>query len=298
MPNEPTASRPKLFIGSAGESLELVEALHGLLERDAEVTPWHLAFTDPNRYVLETLVDRLHRSDFGVFIFAPSDRLQMRDTTYQAVRDNVLFELGLFIGSLGRERSLFIAPRERDGLRLPSDLAGILPIEYDAARSDNDLQAALGPAATQIRRRLRDVGCRDVEGADALSSNDEITPDALAKFEFSGPDLALQELRVELARDIIKVAANGLDEDAAELIWTLGNNAHNRALRFRIDPDLVGLHVEEVDLWHKVVSDAVLAAEGSQKAKALQYVGVHHHNMVSSLEHAAEWEKRKRDAED
>jgi CAP12/Pycsar effector protein, TIR domain len=44
--------------------------------------------------------------DFGVFIFRPDDVVTMRKKEYSAVRDNVVFELGVFVGKLGPHRSL------------------------------------------------------------------------------------------------------------------------------------------------------------------------------------------------
>ena len=72
-------------------------------------------------------------------------------------RDNVLFELGLFMGRLGRSRTFVVRPRHGD-VKLPSDLAGVTAALYDWPRSDNDKRAAVGPACDELRRAIRSLG--------------------------------------------------------------------------------------------------------------------------------------------
>lgn len=52
-----------------------------------------------------------------------------------------------------------VAPRGQD-LHLPTDLAGIALLSYPTDRSDENLYAALGPAANQIRGMLNRLGVR------------------------------------------------------------------------------------------------------------------------------------------
>ena len=71
---------------------------------------------------LESLVERLDDFDFAALILTPDDVTISRDEEMQAPRDNVLLELGLFIGAIGRERSFIVYDRGSN-LKLPSDLA-------------------------------------------------------------------------------------------------------------------------------------------------------------------------------
>lgn len=128
------------------------------LEHDLEVTVWTQGIFTPSRYAMEDLVTALSETDFAAFVFAPDDITTIRGQTVNAVRDNVVFELGLFIGRIGRERSYIFVPRGSDELHLPTDLLGLTPLSYDADRTDGNLVAALGPACQRVRRAAQQLG--------------------------------------------------------------------------------------------------------------------------------------------
>ena len=150
--------KPTLFIGSSSEKLDYAYALQSQLTSSADVTLWNQGFFALNSSYLESLIEGLHNSDFGVFVFAPDDILKLRDESLASVRDNVLFELGLFMGKLGRKRAFFILPEDQDRLRLPSDLLGISTATFDAKQSN--IEAALGPACFRIRQAIKECGVR------------------------------------------------------------------------------------------------------------------------------------------
>jgi len=151
--------KPKLFIASSSESLAVARAIQEQLERDAEARVWAEGVFEPSRYALSSLNDELSGSDFGIFVFTPDDLSSMRGSKLPAVRDNVLFELGLCMGVLGRERSFIIAPR--GDLRWPTDLLGLTPMGYEHYSESNRLLSALGPACNQIRRQIEKLGVKD-----------------------------------------------------------------------------------------------------------------------------------------
>ena len=70
-----------------------------------------------------------------------------------SVRDNVYFELGLFMGSIGPERCFIVMPRN-EAFHLPSDLAGITPVDYNSSRTDGDLISAMNRTCTLIRNEV------------------------------------------------------------------------------------------------------------------------------------------------
>lgn len=148
--------KPRVFIASSSESLEAAGAVNVNLEHECEPTLWTHAFTLAST-AIEDLVYKSSAMDFAIFIFAPDDLSNIRGKSVSITRDNVIFELGLFIGSIGRERCFIIKPRHVD-LHLPSDLLGITTADYDNQRSDGDLAQAMTSACVKIKKIIKDLG--------------------------------------------------------------------------------------------------------------------------------------------
>jgi hypothetical protein len=151
--------KPHVFVGSSSEGVSVAYAIQENLERRAEVAVWDQDVFRPGEYTLESLLIELNRADAGILVFTPDDVSVIRGVEQPVVRDNVLFELGLFVGKIGRTRSFVVAPRGED-LRLPSDLTGINFLEYESGRTDGNLTAALGPACNRVARALQQVAPR------------------------------------------------------------------------------------------------------------------------------------------
>lgn len=150
--------KPAMFIGSSAEHLNLAYAAQENMEHDVESTVWTQGVFTPSRTAMASLIDRMEESDFGLFVFSPDDITAMRDENKRTVRDNVVFELGLFIGHLGPERCFIIVPRGQEDLHLPTDLTGLTPALFDADRQDGNVQAALGPACNRVLKAVRKLG--------------------------------------------------------------------------------------------------------------------------------------------
>ena len=167
--------KPALFIASSSGNLDVATALQENLEHAAEVTVWNQDVFKLSRYNIDSLVEALEASDFGAFIFTPEDMLTIRGKEKLSVRDNVIFELGLFIGKLGRERCFIIIPRgNEEETHLPTDLLGVTPALYEAERQDGNIAAALGPASTKIARQIKSFSNKPKAAAEVP---DPITPD-------------------------------------------------------------------------------------------------------------------------
>ena len=151
--------KSSIFVGSSSEALQVVEAIQQNLDYYAYVTTWPQGVFQPSVDNLASLSRSLQDHDFAVFVFAPDDLITIRDTQYKSVRDNVIFEVGLFIGRLGRERCFIVVPRsEEKQLRIPTDLVGMTPLYYD--KGPQTWQAALGAACTQIKDIIKRLDVR------------------------------------------------------------------------------------------------------------------------------------------
>lgn len=149
----------KVFVGSSSEGKDVAERLAARLDArgSVEAKVWTLGVFDLGTHVLDGLIQQASTTDFAILVLSPDDRVESRDEQQQAPRDNVIFELGLFIGAIGKSRTYMVVP---DGapLKLPSDLAGITQVRYNAKRSDGDLNSALNPAAVDIHDQIKKLG--------------------------------------------------------------------------------------------------------------------------------------------
>ena len=154
-------SRPVIFIGSSKEGLRIAKALQVNLDDAADVVLWSQGVFGLSEGTLESLVEKLDDFDFAILILTPDDVAIKRGETAQLPRDNVLLELGLFMGRLGRDRCFVVYDRTKQ-MTLPSDLAGVTPATFQLHSSGN-LVPSLGSASTQIETALAKLGRRPRE---------------------------------------------------------------------------------------------------------------------------------------
>lgn len=152
--------KPRLFIASSVESLDIAEAVNVNLDHEFEVTIWKNGTFKLSSTTIEDLVEKSSSVDFALFIFAPDDIATIKNKSEHIVRDNVLFEMGLFIGAIGKERSFILKPRD-ENMHLPTDLLGTTPADYDANRSDGDLVSATNRACSLIKSEVERIGLID-----------------------------------------------------------------------------------------------------------------------------------------
>jgi hypothetical protein len=111
---------------------------------------------------LDSLLKELDASDAGIFVLRGDDLTTSRDTTAHSVRDNVIFEVGMFMGRLGRDRTFMLTPTDQ-APRLWSDVYGITTAGYDESRVSREQRAAVAPACTEIRDHLASLRTRPVQ---------------------------------------------------------------------------------------------------------------------------------------
>jgi hypothetical protein len=145
-----------MFIGSSSEGKRIAETIQMVLDDEIHCTVWNQGVFGLSGGTLESLVAAVDDYDFATLVLTPDDLLEKRDVKGRSPRDNVLFELGLFMGALGRDRTFIVHSRTKRPM-LPSDLAGITPATYEER---SNLEAALGPACTKIKRAIESTGLR------------------------------------------------------------------------------------------------------------------------------------------
>lgn len=147
----------KIFIGSSREAIPVAEAVFFLLGRKHAPKLWTHHIFGLSDYAVDSLKDEAGSSDFAVLIAAPDDRLISRGIDYDAMRDNILFELGLFMGALGRKKTFLIIPADSK-LKIPSDLYGLTCATYRSNEvSDNlsDNISCLQQACLEIEHAIQ-----------------------------------------------------------------------------------------------------------------------------------------------
>lgn len=148
--------KPRLFIGSSVESLPIADAVNLNLDHEVEVTIWRNGTFELSNSAIDSLTKKAGSVDFALFIFSPDDVAIIRNKKEAIVRDNVLFELGLFIGAIGKDRCFILKPRDID-LHFPTDLLGVTPADYEPNRSDGDLASAVNHACVLMKNRMKEL---------------------------------------------------------------------------------------------------------------------------------------------
>jgi hypothetical protein len=154
--------RPTIFVGSSTEGYGIAQAVQVNLDGVCEVKLWTQGVFGLTKGTLESLVKVVDEFDFAVLVLTADDLTISRGAAKPAARDNVLFELGLFIGALGRDRTFIIHSRA-DPLALPSDLAGVSTATFEP-HADGNLEAALGAACAKIQYAIERLGTREGKG--------------------------------------------------------------------------------------------------------------------------------------
>ena len=147
--------KPVVFIGSSAENHKIAWELQKHLRHKCDTTVWTDGVFSPNSRPIEDLIKQTRESDFAIMVADADDTVNLRGQKKEVVRDNIIFELGLFIGALGIDRC-FLVYDEAKKPNLPSDLKGIEPITYRMHKSGK-LSASLGTARTDILQAIDKV---------------------------------------------------------------------------------------------------------------------------------------------
>jgi len=150
-------SKPRIFLGSSGKQETLLQVLTRGLEDVADVEPWTTSF-NPGTTTLERLLELTREVDFAAFVFAQDDWTAAGPPAPTAAeagqaspRDNVVFEAGLFGGTLGMRRTFIL---HAGGAKLPSDLLGLTCVRYEEATAASEVTVV----CQKLRKAIENEG--------------------------------------------------------------------------------------------------------------------------------------------
>jgi CRP/FNR family transcriptional regulator, cyclic AMP receptor protein len=155
----PPREEPVLFIGSSSEGIKIVDAVHATAKRWKVVRkPWTDGVFEASSTTIESLMALTKEADFALLILTADDVTNSRGKRKPSPRDNVIFELGLLMGALGRERVFILKPKQLD-IRIPTDLLGVTWLDYRRG-GPGRLRSKLSAACTSILKRINTLGPR------------------------------------------------------------------------------------------------------------------------------------------
>lgn len=147
-----------VFIGSSSEARNIANAIQDNLSIANEVVVWDQDIFHLGEGQFDSLIAATQEFDFAVFVAGDDDVLTKRGDALSVPRDNVILEIGLFIGALGKQR-VFVVSASSKVISLPSDLAGLNIGKYNEM-SGLRLTSTLAPLCRRIDERIAKVGLR------------------------------------------------------------------------------------------------------------------------------------------
>lgn len=214
--------KPYLFIGTSQEcrKKKIAEVFFDTLSEEAHCTPWWQApefNTAGTNTTFAALCEAAITYDYAVFILTPDDQITSRKKKSKAPRDNVVFELGLFISAIGPDR---VAAFVQDGMgdvKKPSDLFGVkVPtFEFDGTDERKSI-GSIGKACSGFCKKIREEGFRKIDlplveewGFDVKKRQFEVV---LSAARISRARLAIGSRRACIAARV-KTALSNIEDD-------------------------------------------------------------------------------------
>jgi predicted nucleotide-binding protein len=140
----------RLFIMASKASSEVAAAIEkACVDQPFTIVTWKEGGLRGANYAIASLEHMLDQSDVAVAIAEPTV-----DGSHG--RDNIIFELGFFMGRLGRHRTFLIEPRG-EKMELPPELAGVNTLTYPH-HPGGDLTEVLAPVCAKLTRLITELG--------------------------------------------------------------------------------------------------------------------------------------------
>ncbi len=219
---ERVTGKPHIFIGSSGRARIVAEAIQYSLRDVADGQPWTQNVFEQTEPFLTSLINEGDRADFAILVMTPDDFVEVRDQSVWVPRDNVVFELGLFLGKLGPQRTFVLFEESPKNVKLPTDLLGVTFSPFKRL-SGPDFEREIQLACFPIAQRIRQHGLRiDNQSGELLITRERV----------SEPDLGLRWSDIEKrCHDDLLVAgwscANVISPRTRDLFKSLCDSGRN-----------------------------------------------------------------------
>ncbi len=147
-----TDLKPKIFIGSSTSGVPVAEKVKTNLSVIGDCFIWNEPnIWEPNRSTFENLLRMVSYFDFGVFVATADDLTLTNDKIVIEPRDNLILEMALFCGAMGRDKSFLLV---EDGIKLPTDFSGIYMPRFKKLE-DNTIKSACDEYSSKIEEHYR-----------------------------------------------------------------------------------------------------------------------------------------------
>jgi predicted nucleotide-binding protein len=157
----------RIFIGSSSEYVEIMHKIADNLtkENNFMVKSWDNSdIFWPGDETLDAIRRQVYLSDFAILVVSPDDEIIKRSQYGSVPRDNVIFELGLFMGMLGPNRSFCLSvtiktKNTENEVFIPSDLKGVtrIPITIEKnkyKKNDREIVNACNTITKAIKNEI------------------------------------------------------------------------------------------------------------------------------------------------
>jgi hypothetical protein len=194
----------ELFIGSSLEGLPIAEKLKVKIESECGdwISPenWKegTVFT-LNKNTLDCLVKASRKFEYGILVATKDDIIESRNQVKSLPRDNVMFEMGMFLGSLGLTRAFLLAEED---CKLPTDYNGVI-VKYFRKDSAGSLERAVDEIITAFKTTMLSYNLKHVPSvALALGYFDNFIEPLAKKRQEQNINFKLEILLPKIINDI------------------------------------------------------------------------------------------------
>lgn len=234
--------KPKVFIGSSTEGLLIAEAVYADITRETKPTLWKNDIFLPSQYPMESLLEQLKVHSFAILVASPDDILVKRGETSQTMRDNILFEIGLFAGVIGRKRTFLMLPENQE-IAIPSDIFGLIPAKYDDNRIKQETPeyaAAVQVACSQIRQVIRNEWASMQRKTEKISAQISLSERGQAVSRMYDISIQFRDVMMAIQRDAFEAisdrkAFDKLKDVAIQKIQFIANTFEDDAKKVGVE---------------------------------------------------------------